>query len=415
MGMGGKAHPIGYVVIHVQVEGVPEYDEDQVAFVVDDNTTFSWRVPVVLGTPTINRVVAVMKESNLNNAPMEWQASKTSYELANGFLMRKLHLELEGFPTNTGKNPIDLDETVSLTSKCIASPSKSVIMHGRTQRTMMMDHRLNVMTQAPYLDDMVALPNGIYITRAYTDMKPSSRQVSVIIRNMTSRPIHLPQGKIVTHVVASNALPDAEPSPDLLKKLESDAPTKPRLSMEERHKLLITALEKDGGLERLKAWLSKLVAKVTRQLLEYHDIFSLEPHEIGCMDVTEHDIKLLDHEPFKERFRHIAPPLVEEVRQHIQEMLDGGAIHPSQSPWCIAVVLVRKKDGSLCFCINFQRLNAKTKKDSYPLPWMQETMESMVGTRYLLLHGPEERFLAGEDVGESPPVHCLHHGEHGCV
>ena len=121
---------------------------------------------------------------------------------------------------------------------------------------------------------------------------------------------------------------------------------------------------------------------MTRQLLEYHDIFSLEPHKIGCTDVTEHDIELLDHEPFKERFCHIAPPLVEEVRQHIQEMLDGGAIRPSQSPWCNAVVLVRKKDGSLCFCIDFRCLNAKTKKDSYPLPWMQETMESMVGAQY---------------------------------
>ena len=119
-------------------------------------------------------------------------------------------------------------------------------------------------------------------------MKPGSRQVSVIIRNMMSRPIHLPQGKIIAHVVASNALPDAEPFPDLLKKLESDTPTKPCLSMEERHKLLIAALEKDGGLEQPKVWPSKLAAKVTRQLLEYHDIFSLEPHEIGCMDVMEH-------------------------------------------------------------------------------------------------------------------------------
>ena len=63
-------------------------------------------------------------------------------------------------------------------------------------------------------------------------------------------------------------------------------------------------------------------------------------------------------------------------------MLNGGAIHPSQSPWCNAVVLVRKKDGSLHFCIDSQRLNAKTKKDSYPLPRMQETMESMVGALY---------------------------------
>ena len=141
VGMGGKAHPLGYVVICVQVEGVPEYDEDQVAFVVDDNTTFSWQVPVVLCTPTINCVVAVMKESNLNNAPMEWQASKTSYKLVNGFLMRRLHLEPEGgFPTNTGKNPVDLDKTVSLTSKCVALPFESVVVHGRTQQTMMTDH-----------------------------------------------------------------------------------------------------------------------------------------------------------------------------------------------------------------------------------------------------------------------------------
>ena len=182
--------------------------------------------------------------------------------------------------------------------------------------------------------------------------------------------------------MASNAVPNAEPSPDLLKKLETDAPTKPHLRVEERHKLLIAALKKDGGLEQLKTWLPKLAAKATRLLLEYQDIFSLEPHEIGCTDITEHDIELLDHKPFKERFCHIAPPLVEEVRQHIQEMLDRGAICPSQSPWCNAVVLVRKKDGSLCFCIDFRHLNAKKKKDSYPLPRMQETMVSMVGTRY---------------------------------
>ena len=65
--------------------------------------------------------------------------------------------------------------------------------------------------------------------------------------------------------------------------------------------------------------------------------------------------------------------------QHIQEMLDGGAIRPSQSPWCNAVVLVRKKDGLHRFCINFHHLNTRTKKDAYPPPHMQETMESMVG------------------------------------
>ena len=73
---------------------------------------------------------------------------------------------------------------------------------------------------------------------------------------------------------------------------------------------------------------------------------------------------------------------MEEVCQHIQEMLDGGVIQPSQLPWCNAVVLVQKKDGTLRFCIDFRHLNAYTKKDSYPKPKCPETMESLVGARY---------------------------------
>ena len=157
---------------------------------------------------------------------------------------------------------------------------------------------------------------------------------------------------------------------------------KPQMTVKERQEALLAALKKDGGLDRLKDWPPALAAKAVRLLLEFHYIFSLEPNEIGCTDLTEHTIELLNDEPFKERFRRIAPPVVEEVRAHIQEMLDGGAIQPSQSPWCNAVVLVRKKDGSLRFCIDFRRLNQMTKKDTFPLPRMQETMESMVGARH---------------------------------
>ena len=116
--------------------------------------------------------------------------------------------------------------------------------------------------------------------------------------------------------------------------------------------------------------------------MEHHNIFSLDQNKIRCTDMAEHVIELLDTEPFKERFWRIAPLLVEEVREHIQEMLDGGAICPSQSPWCNAVVLVRKKDGGLRFNIDFRPLNSQTKKDAYPLPRMQETMESMEGARF---------------------------------
>ena len=91
-------------------------------------------------------------------------------------------------------------------------------------------------------------------------------------------------------------------------------------------------------------------------------MFSLDPAELGCMHSTEHTIKVTDDTPFKEQFRQIPPPLVEEVRNHLKEMLESGAIRPSQSAWCNAVVLVWKKDGSLHFCIDFCCLNTCTKR-----------------------------------------------------
>ena len=70
--------------------------------------------------------------------------------------------------------------------------------------------------------------------------------------------------------------------------------------------------------------------------------------------------------------------MVEEVRNHLRELLESGTIRPSQSTWCNGVMLVRKKDGCLHFCINFRHLNAHMKKDSYPLPRIQEVLESLV-------------------------------------
>ena len=103
-------------------------------------------------------------------------------------------------------------------------------------------------------------------------------------------------------------------------------------------------------------------------LAKYHDVFSLDPAGFGCTHATEHIIKVTDNTPFKEWFRQIPPPLVEEVRNQLKDMLESGTIRPSQSGWCNAVVLVQKKDGSPCFCIDFHCLDACMKKDSYPVP-----------------------------------------------
>ena len=103
--------------------------------------------------------------------------------------------------------------------------------------------------------------------------------------------------------------------------------------------------------------------------------------DLGRTNLVQHRINLHDPVPFKEKHRRIPPHLYDEVRQHIQDMLDAKVIRPSQSPFASPVVLVRKKDGKLRFCIDYRRLNSKTIKDSYPLPRIDETLDLLSGAK----------------------------------
>ena len=122
-----------------------------------------------------------------------------------------------------------------------------------------------------------------------------------------------------------------------------------KLTIRQRHGRLFDELD----LSSLDLWAPELADKAHQLLAKYHNVFSLDLVELGCTHLTQHAIKLTDDTPFKEQFRQIPPPMVEEVRDHLREMLESGTIRPSQSAWCNAVVLVRKKDSGLHFCIDF--------------------------------------------------------------
>ena len=115
-------------------------------------------------------------------------------------------------------------------------------------------------------------------------------------------------------------------------------------------------------LSGLDLWTPELVDEAHQLPAEYHDVFLLDLVELGCTHSTKHTIKVTDDTPFKEQFRQIPPPMVEEVRNHLREMLESGAIRPSQSAWWNAVMLVRKKDSGFHFCIDFQCLNAPQRR-----------------------------------------------------
>ena len=288
----------------MQIEGIPSYNEEQVALVVDDSSAFTHKVRVILGTPTLHRVVNCMKESEMERAPPEWENVCMAYEVHHRLLSYRANCEPdEPFPTNTMEDPNDLDEVVKLCNPVVVPAFGSSIVKGRTAETMMTTMKLNVMTQAPYAEDEANLPVGLYVLRMRCDMNPGSRSVHLVLRNGTARPIKLSPGQVIGRVVTVNEVPKAEASPELLRELGmDDKPKEPKMMIPERQAKLMEILEENGGLDMLKDWPEEEARKARRLLMEYHNVFSLEKNEMGCTDATEHVIKLTKSEPFKERF-----------------------------------------------------------------------------------------------------------------
>ena len=121
------------------------------------------------------------------------------------------------------------------------------------------------------------------------------------------------------------------------------------LSVKDWRKLLLEKLKLSG----LNSWMEENKEKALNLLAEYHNISALEDGEMGCTEAAEHKIEVTDPKPFKERPQNIPTGLLDEVKEHLDHMLEVGAIKPSKSVWSNVVVLVWKKDEGLRFCIEF--------------------------------------------------------------
>ena len=116
-------------------------------------------------------------------------------------------------------------------------------------------------------------------------------------------------------------------------------------------------------------------------LLAYKDTFAHNQADLGRTDRVQHEVRTDDAYPIRQRVRRTAPAQREETRKLIEEMLHKDIIQPSSSPWASPVVLVRKKDGSARFCVDYRRVNSVTKKDAYPLPRVDDTLDTLAGSQ----------------------------------
>ena len=114
----------------------------------------------------------------------------------------------------------------------------------------------------------------------------------------------------------------------------------------------------------------------------YEDVFISPDGEVGYTDRTTHVINVGDAVPKKLPPRRTSFAEKELIESTISELLKGNKIRPSTSAWASPIVLVKKKDGTIRFCIDYRHLNGVTVKDAYPLPRVEDALDFLQGAKY---------------------------------
>ena len=117
-------------------------------------------------------------------------------------------------------------------------------------------------------------------------------------------------------------------------------------------------------------------------LAKNHMVFGLEEGERGETDIVTMTIDTGDAQPRKQAPRRMPFVVRQEVAKQLRGMQRDGVIQPSYSPWSSPVVMVRKRDGSHRFCVDYRGLNAVTKADTFPLPRIDDLLDQLGGARY---------------------------------
>ena len=104
---------------------------------------------------------------------------------------------------------------------------------------------------------------------------------------------------------------------------------------------------------------------------------------LGCTSWVEHAVDVGSTRPIKQKYYPVSQKLEEEMHKQVEEMLVAGIIEPSSSDWSSPVVMVRKSNGKFCFCVDFRTVNAASRLDAYPLPYMDSILRKMQKARYI--------------------------------
>lgn len=144
---------------------------------------------------------------------------------------------------------------------------------------------------------------------------------------------------------------------------------------------LIHPFSEEGNKEEVDAYLSTEQKEELQSLLqEFKEVFNDTP---GSTNQAFHSIPTVTTQPITQQPYRIPSKWKESLEEEVRQLLTLGVIRPSKSPWAAPVVCVQKKDKTLRMCIDYRRLNSVTKDDLYPLPRIEELLETVSGASYI--------------------------------
>ena len=329
---GDSIEYIGYAEASLSLPMGSQTFDIETLLLVLPTTEYQRKVPVLIGTTITDMVVDFINQNRPDHVSKSWKVVCCATH------SRKL---VQAQPKQK--------RSIKTTKPIILPPFSTTMVKGSTKfRSHCM--RLNLIAESP---SGTQLPSGIQCTPIYCTLEPGSNRVAVGLRNLSSRSITIPLWSVVGQLEQAT-----------IQKVQSSGKQNKQGPIGKEGAWVLDQL----NLQGLDNWTEDQQRVAKDLLVDSADVFSKDDLDLGKCNILKHDITITDPQPFKERYRRIPPHLYEEVKVCLQEIVEVGAIRRSFSPWASAMLLVRKKDGGLRFCIDLHKLNNRTVKDGYSLP-----------------------------------------------
>ena len=240
-----------------------------------------------------------------------------------------------------------------------------------------------------FLEPSDNLCQGLIVLPSFLDIK--SGRVKLPVMNVTDNPLHISPRTVLGEAV------DAAPHVDV--KIQSATVSAVHANPSNDSPPSSVDLSKfpfpDDMPHEHRSCLERLIR-------ENADIFSWSDMDLGFTNLVEHRIVLTTDEPIAQPSRRIPPQALADVKAHLEQLLAKNIIRPSSSPYASPIVVVRKKNGDIRLCCDFRGINLKTRRDKFPLPKIEESLDALGGAKFFssldLASGYHQVAMAEEDI-----------------